>query len=133
MNCHNIIKLLRTKTRNMDTIHHLKQLLYERTEELKIRDETIALLEKELDEKDAQIRHLRNEIDKFRQVVRNDSSMYPKMNQIPYLCCLMLSINTVYFNRIFLFNFLLIIIFLWICFCSYIFRNIEDFRFVYSV
>lgn len=88
MNCHNIIKLLRTKTKNMDTIHHLKQLLYERTEELKIRDETIALLEKELDEKDAQIRHLRNEIDKFRQVVRNDSSMYPKMNQIPYLCCL---------------------------------------------
>lgn len=52
----------------MDTIHHLKKLLYEKTEEVKIRDETISLLERELDDKDAQIRHLRNEIDKFRQV-----------------------------------------------------------------
>lgn len=54
----------------METINHLKQLLYDRTEELKIRDETIHFLEKELDEKDAQIRYLKNEIDKFRQVVR---------------------------------------------------------------
>ncbi|GLV39476.1 foraging [Carabus blaptoides fortunei] len=55
---------------DMETITNLKQLLYERTEDLKLRDETITLLEKELDEKDAQIRYLKNEIDKFRQVVR---------------------------------------------------------------
>lgn len=52
------------------TIIHLKQLLNDRTEELKRRDEMILLLERELDEKDSLIRHLRNEIDKFRQVVR---------------------------------------------------------------
>lgn len=68
MNCHNILELLRARSGTMDTVTQLKQMLYEKTEELKIRDETIGMLEKELDEKDAQIRHLRNEIDKFRQV-----------------------------------------------------------------
>jgi cGMP-dependent protein kinase len=53
----------------MATLHELKGLLEERTEDLKKRDKLIEHLEKELDKKDATIRHLTNEIDKFRQVV----------------------------------------------------------------
>ncbi|XP_033608588.1 cGMP-dependent protein kinase, isozyme 2 forms cD4/T1/T3A/T3B isoform X3 [Cryptotermes secundus] len=53
----------------MATLHELKGLLAERTEDLKRRDKLIEHLERELDKKDATIRHLTNEIDKFRQVV----------------------------------------------------------------
>lgn len=53
-----------------ETVLALKKLLNDTTEELKKREETIMLLERELDDKDALIRHLQNEIDKFRQVVR---------------------------------------------------------------
>ena len=53
----------------MATLHELKGLLAERTEDLKKRDKLIEHLERELDKKDATIRHLTNEIDKFRQVV----------------------------------------------------------------
>lgn len=48
----------------------LKRLLLEKTEELKRRDQIIALLENEIDERDTTIRYLKNEIDKFRQVVK---------------------------------------------------------------
>lgn len=57
-------------TSDTETILALKSLLKDKIEEIKIKDETISLLEKELDEKDAQIFYLKNEIDKFRQVVR---------------------------------------------------------------
>lgn len=48
----------------------MKRLVLEKTEELKRRDKIIALLENEMDDKDAQIRYLKNEIDKYRQVVK---------------------------------------------------------------
>ena len=54
----------------MTTVQELKNLLAERTEDLRRRDKQIEHLERELDKKDATIRHLTNEIDKFRQVVR---------------------------------------------------------------
>lgn len=47
-----------------------KRMLFEKTEELKRRDQIIALLENEIDCKDASIRYLKNEIDKYRQVVQ---------------------------------------------------------------
>lgn len=53
-----------------ETILTLKKLLHDKTEEVKLRDQTITMLERELDDKDVLIRHLQNEIDKFRQVVR---------------------------------------------------------------
>lgn len=53
-----------------ETISALKSLLSDKIEQLKLKEETIALLEKELDDKDAQIVYLKNEIDKFRQVVK---------------------------------------------------------------
>ncbi|XP_029162719.1 cGMP-dependent protein kinase, isozyme 2 forms cD4/T1/T3A/T3B isoform X2 [Nylanderia fulva] len=53
----------------MDSIRDLKRLLYERTEALRRRDETVEMLEKVLEERDATIRYLQNEIDKFRQIV----------------------------------------------------------------
>ncbi|CAL1674649.1 unnamed protein product [Lasius platythorax] len=53
----------------MDSIRDLKRLLYERTEALRRRDETVEMLEKALEERDATIRYLQNEIDKFRQIV----------------------------------------------------------------
>ena len=53
----------------MDSIRDLKRLLYERTEALRQRDETVEMLERMLAERDAKIRYLQNEIDKFRQVV----------------------------------------------------------------
>ncbi|XP_029671261.1 cGMP-dependent protein kinase, isozyme 2 forms cD4/T1/T3A/T3B isoform X3 [Formica exsecta] len=53
----------------MDSIRDLKRLLYERTEALRRRDETVDMLERVLEERDATIRHLQNEIDKFRQIV----------------------------------------------------------------
>lgn len=56
-------------TRRMDSIRDLKRLLYERTEALRRRDETVEALEKVLEERDATIRYLQNEIDKFRQIV----------------------------------------------------------------
>lgn len=48
----------------------MKRLVLEKTEELKRRDKIIALLENEMDDKDAQIRYLKNEIDKYRQIVK---------------------------------------------------------------
>lgn len=57
-------------TSDSETILALKRLLSDKIEELKLREETITLLEKELDDKDAQIFYLKNEIDKFRQVVK---------------------------------------------------------------
>ncbi|KAJ8940335.1 hypothetical protein NQ314_010748 [Rhamnusium bicolor] len=53
-----------------EIVTSLKRLLEEKNRELKLKEETISLLEKELDDKDAFIKHLQNEIDKFRQVVR---------------------------------------------------------------
>jgi len=53
----------------MDSIRDLKRLLYERTEVLRRRDDTVEALEKALEERDATIRYLQNEIDKFRQIV----------------------------------------------------------------
>ncbi|KAG5322615.1 KGP1 kinase, partial [Pseudoatta argentina] len=53
----------------MDSIRDLKRLLYERTEALRRRDEIVEILEKALEERDATIRYLQNEIDKFRQIV----------------------------------------------------------------
>lgn len=53
----------------MDSIRDLKRLLYERTEALRQRDETIEILEKTIEERENLIRYLRNEIDKFRQIV----------------------------------------------------------------
>lgn len=55
----------------------LKQLLYDRTECLRRRDERIEILEKSLDERDATIRYLQNEIDKFRQIVELSLSTCP--------------------------------------------------------
>lgn len=57
-------------TSDTETILALKSLLNDKIEEIKLKEETITLLEKELDEKDAQIFYLKNEIDKFRQVVK---------------------------------------------------------------
>ncbi|KAG5326588.1 KGP24 protein, partial [Acromyrmex heyeri] len=53
----------------MDSIRDLKRLLYERTEALRRRDEIVEILEKALEERDATIHYLQNEIDKFRQIV----------------------------------------------------------------
>ncbi|XP_018577921.1 cGMP-dependent protein kinase, isozyme 2 forms cD4/T1/T3A/T3B [Anoplophora glabripennis] len=53
-----------------EIITSLKRLLEEKNHEIKLKEETISLLEKELDDKDVLIKHLQNEIDKFRQVVR---------------------------------------------------------------
>lgn len=53
----------------MDSIRDLKMLLYERTEALRQRDEQVELLERALEEREATIRYLQNEIDKFRQIV----------------------------------------------------------------
>ncbi|KAJ8968020.1 hypothetical protein NQ317_003931 [Molorchus minor] len=53
-----------------EMVTSLKRLLEEKNRELKLKEETISLLEKELDDKDALVKYLRNEIDKFRQVVR---------------------------------------------------------------
>lgn len=64
----NIIKK-RTKVRIMNSTRDLRRLLYERTEALRRRDDTIDALEKALEERDATIHYLQNEIDKFRQIV----------------------------------------------------------------
>ncbi|XP_044004609.1 cGMP-dependent protein kinase, isozyme 2 forms cD4/T1/T3A/T3B isoform X3 [Aphidius gifuensis] len=53
----------------MDSVRDLKRLLYERTETLKQKDELVEKLEKTLNERDATIQYLQNEIDKFRQIV----------------------------------------------------------------
>lgn len=53
----------------MDSIRDLKRLLYERTEALRRRDETVEVLERALEERDALIRYLQKEIDRFRQIV----------------------------------------------------------------
>ena len=54
----------------MSLVRELERRLAEKETEIIRRNEVITYLEKELDERDASIRHLRNEIDKFRQVVR---------------------------------------------------------------
>lgn len=53
-----------------EIVQRLQKLLEDRTKELQKKEEAIALLEKELSSKDAVIKHLYNEIDKFRQVVK---------------------------------------------------------------
>lgn len=53
----------------MDSVRDLKRLLYERTETLKQKDELVEKLERTLNERDATIQYLQNEIDKFRQIV----------------------------------------------------------------
>lgn len=57
------------KINDMDSIRDLKHLLYEQTEALRRKDEMVEILEKAVDERDATIRYLQNEIDKFRQIV----------------------------------------------------------------
>ncbi|XP_057665842.1 cGMP-dependent protein kinase, isozyme 2 forms cD4/T1/T3A/T3B isoform X3 [Diorhabda carinulata] len=52
-----------------EVVASLRRLLDERNRELKLKEETICLLEKELNAKDKLIKNLQNEIDKFRQVV----------------------------------------------------------------
>ncbi|KAK1122119.1 hypothetical protein K0M31_009956 [Melipona bicolor] len=52
-----------------DSKQHLKLLLTEMTETLRHRVEVIKLLQKNLDDQDATIRHLQNELDKYRQIV----------------------------------------------------------------
>ncbi|XP_039756565.1 cGMP-dependent protein kinase, isozyme 2 forms cD4/T1/T3A/T3B isoform X3 [Pararge aegeria] len=51
-------------------LFEMKRLVIEKTQEVKLRDRIIARLEDDVDEKDATIRYLTNEIDKFRQVVK---------------------------------------------------------------
>jgi predicted RNase H-like nuclease (RuvC/YqgF family) len=53
-----------------EVVQGLKKLLEDKNRELQLKEEMITLLEKELDDKDAIIKHLHNEIDKFRQVVK---------------------------------------------------------------
>lgn len=54
----------------MNRMRDLERELQRRESECRKKDEYIARLEYRLDERDASVRHLRNEIDKFRQVVR---------------------------------------------------------------
>ncbi|KAL7301057.1 hypothetical protein TKK_0006329 [Trichogramma kaykai] len=53
----------------MESTRDLRHLLHERTEALRSKDETIERLERELDEREDTILYLKNEIDKFRQIV----------------------------------------------------------------
>ncbi|XP_044253553.1 cGMP-dependent protein kinase, isozyme 2 forms cD4/T1/T3A/T3B isoform X4 [Tribolium madens] len=78
MSCYNFITKVLTRRKyhtemppsEAEVVQSLKKMLEDKTRELKLKEETIALLEKELDDKDAIIKHLHNEIDKFRQVVK---------------------------------------------------------------
>jgi cGMP-dependent protein kinase len=54
----------------MNRLRDLERELARRMSESRKKDEYIARLEHRLDERDASVRHLRNEIDKFQQVVR---------------------------------------------------------------
>lgn len=54
----------------MNRLRDLERELERRMSESRKKDDYIARLEHRLDERDASVRHLRNEIDKFRQVVR---------------------------------------------------------------
>lgn len=54
----------------MNRLRDLERELARRMSESRKKDEYISRLEHRLDERDASVRHLRNEIDKFRQVVR---------------------------------------------------------------
>lgn len=53
-----------------EIVANLRLLVEEKCRELKIKEDTIHLLERDLLDKEALIRHLQNEIDKFRQVVK---------------------------------------------------------------
>lgn len=76
MSCPNFFsKLLNTPTPESfvimtETVEALRHLLYAKDEEIRAKDEALDRLEDELKEKEALIVDLRNEIDKFRQVVR---------------------------------------------------------------
>ncbi|XP_008197147.1 cGMP-dependent protein kinase, isozyme 2 forms cD4/T1/T3A/T3B isoform X4 [Tribolium castaneum] len=78
MSCYNFISKVLTRRKyhsemppsEAEVVQSLKKMLEDKTRELSLKEETIALLEKELDDKDAIIKHLHNEIDKFRQVVK---------------------------------------------------------------
>jgi len=61
---------LAMSTSVMNRLRDLERELARRMSESRKKDEYIARLEHRLDERDASVRHLRNEIDKFRQVVR---------------------------------------------------------------
>lgn len=52
-----------------EAVLSLKRLLHDQSLELRKRQEIIDDLQKELQEKDGEIKYLKNEIDKFRQVV----------------------------------------------------------------
>lgn len=54
----------------MNRLRDLERELARRLSESRKKDDYIARLEQRLDERDASVQHLRNEIDKFRQVVR---------------------------------------------------------------
>lgn len=54
----------------MNRLRDLERELARQLSESRKKDDYIARLEHRLDERDASVRHLRNEIDKFRQVVR---------------------------------------------------------------
>ncbi|CAH0564053.1 unnamed protein product [Brassicogethes aeneus] len=75
--CNFVTKLLhrpKTKSKKMpsesESVSNLKMLLEDKNHELKKKEQTIVLLERQIEDKDALIRHLQNEIDKFRQVVK---------------------------------------------------------------
>lgn len=53
-----------------ETIEILRHMLHSKDEEIRAKDEALSRLENELREKEALIVDLRNEIDKFRQVVK---------------------------------------------------------------
>lgn len=53
-----------------ETVRTLQRLLQEKNDLLRLREDAISMLERQLEDRDALIRHLKNEIDKFRQVVR---------------------------------------------------------------
>lgn len=76
MSCYNFVSRILPKKKkeqdempDSDTVLSLKRLLHDQSIELRKRQATIDLLQKELFDKDNEIKYLKNEIDKFRQVV----------------------------------------------------------------
>ncbi|GJQ73226.1 putative Cgmp-dependent protein kinase [Trypoxylus dichotomus] len=76
MSCYNFVSRILPKKKkeqedmpDSDTVLSLKRLLHDQSIELRKRQEIIEYLQKELNDKDNEIKYLKNEIDKFRQVV----------------------------------------------------------------
>ncbi|KAH1026129.1 hypothetical protein HUJ05_010698, partial [Dendroctonus ponderosae] len=74
MSCYSFVNKLihrnkKMSPHEMEIINHYKVLLDEKNKELVRKDETIAQLERKLEDKELMIKYLQNEIDKFRQVV----------------------------------------------------------------